>query len=64
MSKEETFKVAIYVNEYKQICTWALKNQTLETGGELLGLWAEDHLAVIQLVLGPGKERRTHSTKT
>ena len=58
-----TFTVAIYADEYKQICAWVLKNQTLETGGDLFGLWAEDRTAVIQLVLGPGQvcRRAVHS---
>ena len=63
MSTEKTFTVAIYANEYKQICAWVLKNQTLETGGDLFGLWSDDDSAVIQLVLGPGRNcaRAAHS---
>ena len=63
MSDDGTFTVAIYANEYKQICAWVLKNQTLETGGDLFGLWASDHCAVVQLVLGPGRncQRASHS---
>ena len=55
MSTEKEFTVAIYANEYKQICAWVLRNQTLETGGDLFGLWFDDHTAVIQLVVGPGE---------
>ena len=61
MSKQKgnkEFKVAIYANEYKQICAWVLKNEVLETGGDLFGLWSSDHTAVVQLVLGPGKDCR------
>lgn len=54
MSADREFTVAIYVSEYKQICAWVFKNQTLETGGDLFGLWYDDHTAVIQFVLGPG----------
>ena len=63
MSIEKQFTVAIYANEYKQICAWVLKNQTLETGGDLFGLWSDDDSAVIQLVLGPGRncQRAVHS---
>ena len=63
MPKKRRFTVAIYANEYRQICAWVLKNQTLETGGDLFGLWADDRTAVIQLVLGPGENcrRATHS---
>ena len=58
MSKGKEFTVAIYADEYRQICAWVLKNQTLETGGDLFGLWADDRTAVIQLVLGPGENCR------
>ncbi|XP_022788209.1 uncharacterized protein LOC111328103 [Stylophora pistillata] len=60
MSSRRECLVAIYTSEYKHLCAWVLKNQTLETGGDLFGLWKNDHTAVIQLVLGPGKHcRRT-----
>ena len=52
---DEKFKVVIYANEYRQICAWVLQHGFLETGGDLFGLWKDDHTAVIQLVLGPGK---------
>jgi len=55
MFTEKEFTVVIYASEYKQICAWVLKNQTSETGGDLFGLWTDDHSAVIQLVLGPGR---------
>lgn len=63
MSTEREFTVAIYANEYKQICAWVWKQQSLETGGDLFGLWSDDHSAVIQLVLGPGSDcqRAAHS---
>ena len=63
MSTKREFTVAIYANEYKQICAWVLKHQSLETGGDLFGLWSDADSAVIQLVLGPGKncQRATHS---
>ena len=56
MSSQGEFRVAIYASEYKQICAWVLKERSLETGGDLFGLWNNDHTAVIQLVLGPGKD--------
>ena len=52
---DKTFKVVIYANEYRQICAWVLQHGYLETGGDLFGLWKDDHTAVVQLVLGPGK---------
>ena len=54
MSTDKEFTVAIYVSEYKQICAWVFKNQDLETGGDLFGLWYDDYTAVVQFVLGPG----------
>lgn len=63
MSREREFTLAIYANEYKQICAWVLKHKTLETGGDLFGLWSGERTAVVQLVLGPGKNcrRASHS---
>ena len=63
MLNRRTFTVAIYADEYKEMCAWVLKNKTLETGGDLFGLWSEDGTAVIQLVLGPGQgcRRAVHS---
>ena len=58
---DEKFKVVIYANEYRQICAWVLQHGYLETGGDLFGLWKDDHTAVIQLVLGPGKNCRRAS---
>ena len=59
--EDKKFKVVIYANEYKQICAWVLQYGYLETGGDLFGLWKDDHTAVIQLVLGPGKNCRRAS---
>lgn len=63
MLNRRTFTVAVYADEYKEMCAWVLKNKTLETGGDLFGLWSEDGTAVIQLVLGPGQgcRRAVHS---
>ena len=58
---DEKFKVVIYANEYRQICAWVLEQEYLETGGDLFGLWKDDHTAVIQLALGPGKNCRRAS---
>ena len=54
------FNVLIYEEDYKQLCAWVLKKPSIETGGDLFGLWADKHTTVIQLALGPGKDcRRT-----
>ena len=62
MSNSRSFTVAINEREYQRICLWTLKQQSLETGGDLFGLWLDKHTAVIQLVLGPGKNCRRTST--
>ena len=59
---EREFEVLIYEEDYKELCAFALRKPNIETGGDLFGLWANDHEAVIQLTLGPGKGRRRTST--
>lgn len=54
--EKRTFNVVIYEEDYKELCAWVLKKPNIETGGDLFGLWADKHTAVIQLVLGPGKQ--------
>ena len=54
-SQRGDFNVVIYESDYKQLCTWVLKNTDIETGGDLFGLWADKHTAVIQFVVGPGQ---------
>ena len=59
-SSKREFNVIISAEEYLQLCSWVLKHEHIETGGDLFGLWADDRTAVIQLVVGPGKNcRRT-----
>ena len=53
-SDPRQFTVYITSTEYKQLCSWVLKFDHLETGGDLFGLWRDKHTAVVQLVLGPG----------
>jgi hypothetical protein len=55
---KRNFQVIIYESEYRQIQAWVDKYQNLETGGDLFGLWSDDHTAVVQLVLGPGENCR------
>ena len=54
--EKRIFNVMIYEEDYKELCAWVLKKPNIETGGDLFGLWADKHTAVIQLVLGPGKQ--------
>ena len=57
---DRNFEVVIYEEDYKELCAWVLRKPNIETGGDLFGLWADKHKAVIQLALGPGKGcRRT-----
>ena len=60
-SQRGDFNVVIYESDYKQLCTWVLKNTDIETGGDLFGLWADKHTAVIQFVVGPGQNCRRSS---
>ena len=59
---EREFEVLIYEEDYKELCAFVLTKPNIETGGDLFGLWANDHKAVIQLTLGPGKGRIRTST--
>ena len=54
-SQRGNFNVVIYESDYKQLCAWVLKKTNIETGGDLFGLWADKHTAVIQFVVGPGQ---------
>ena len=59
-SEEDRFRVFIYEDELRNIREWVLEKDNIETGGDLFGLWIDQHTAVVQLVLGPGKDcRRT-----
>ena len=60
-SRRGDFNVVIYESDYKQLCTWVLKKTDIETGGDLFGLWADKHTAVIQFVVGPGQNCRRSS---
>lgn len=60
-SQRRDFKVVIYEKDYKQLCAWVLKKTDIETGGDLFGLWADKHTAVIQFVVGPGQGCRRSS---
>ena len=62
-SKTDTsFKVYINEGEMYQIQEWVLKHKNIGTGGDLFGLWLDDHTAVVQFVLGPGKKCRRTTT--
>ena len=55
------FEVVIYEEDFKQLCAWVLMKTNIETGGDLFGLWADKHTAVIQFVVGPGQNCRRSS---
>ena len=54
--EERKFEVIIDKGEMCQIKEWVLKQDNIETGGDLFGLWIDKHTAVVQFVLGPGKD--------
>ena len=63
IKKDKSFNVYINQGEMYQIQEWVSKHQKIETGGDLFGLWLDDHTAVVQFVLGPGKKcRRTETS--
>ena len=57
-----SFEVYINEGEMYQINQWVFKHKNIETGGDLFGLWLDDHTAVVQFVLGPGKNCRRTTT--
>ena len=62
IKEDKSFKVHINQGEMYQIQEWVSKDQNTETGGDLFGLWLDDHTAVVQFVLGPGKKCRRTTT--
>ena len=60
--EKRKFEVLIYEEDYKELCAHVLEKSEIETGGDLFGLWLDEHKAVIQVALGPGKECRRTST--
>ena len=61
-NKDKSFGLYINEGEMYQIEEWVLKHKNIETGGDLFGLWLDDHTAVVQFVLGPGKKCRRTTT--
>ena len=59
---ERNFEVVIYEADYKELCAHVLRKPNIETGGDLFGLWAGEHKAVIGFTLGPGKGCKRTST--
>ena len=60
--KRKSFEVYINEGEMYHIQEWVSKHQNIVTGGDLFGLWLDDHTAVVQFVLGPGKKCRRTTT--
>ncbi|XP_068720679.1 myb-like protein X [Montipora capricornis] len=60
--EKRKFEVLIYEEDYKELCAHVLEKLEIETGGDLFGLWLDEHKAVIQVALGPGKACRRSST--
>ena len=59
-----TSKFTVYIDEGEeaQIKRWVEIKDNIETGGDLFGLWVDSHTAVVQFVLGPGKNCSRTST--
>ena len=62
MANDNAFTVYIYANEYEYLKWLVLQKQNIETGGDLFGVWQNELSAVVQFVLGPGKDCRRTST--
>ena len=62
MENDNSFAVYMYANEYKYLEWLVLQKQDIETGGDLFGAWQNEHCAVVQFVLGPGKDCRRTAT--
>lgn len=56
------FTVYIHDDELENIHQWVRSKDDIETGGDLFGLWIDQHTAVVQLVLGPGENCRRTTT--
>ena len=54
MSKSNAFTVYMYEQEKSYLEWLVLQRQNIETGGDLFGLWQNENIVVVQLVLGPG----------
>jgi hypothetical protein len=54
MSKPIAFTVYMYEQEKSYLEWLVLQRQNIETGGDLFGLWQNENIVVVQLVLGPG----------
>ena len=48
--------VFIYKPELEFLKWLVLQRRRIETGGDLFGLWQDQRTAVVQFILGPGKE--------
>ena len=59
---QQRFTVYINEGEKHQIEEWVKIWPNTETGGDLFGAWIDDHTAVVQFVLGPGRNCRRTST--
>ena len=61
-SENGSVRVFIYESELKFLKWLVLKKLKIETGGDLFGLWQDENTAVVQIILGPGKDCRRTTT--
>ena len=59
---QRQFTVYINEGEIYQIEKWVEQFPNIETGGDLFGTWIDDRTAVVQFVLGPGRNCRRTGT--
>ena len=49
-------KVSMYEAELNYLKWLVVQKPEIETGGDLFGLWQNEHTAIVQLILGPGRD--------
>lgn len=54
MSNSKAFTAYIYEQEKRYLEWLVLQRHNIETGGDLFGLWQNENIVIVQLILGPG----------
>ena len=60
--KSGSVTVFMYESELDFLKWLVLQKPQIETGGDLFGLWQDEGTAVVQLILGPGKDCQRTTT--
>lgn len=63
-TSQESGSVTVFMYESElDFLKWlVLQKPGIETGGDLFGLWQDEGRAVVQFILGPGKDCRRTTT--